>query len=423
MSSKSQWRELTEDLRDRYRLIAIDLLGYGVSAMPGDGYSLGDEVRLVESVLAGELRPDERFHLIGHSYGGIVALQMAAQAQSQRVRSLTLFEPIAFHLLPADDADLAELESVRREIVDLLSAGDMHGGAGRFVDYWSGAGAFAQLREERQSVLAAQVPKILLEFDAVVAEARNVAAYRRIEVPTCLVAGLWSPQPAQRLTSMLADLLPHASCFEVAAGHMAPITHPALVNPIFEEFIRGVDASEHRWVTRGRDRSLPIPQVGESAVVRGHAWSRAAAVGLLGIVLSTPGVSANDAAAQNELDSSTNAVYPLEEGAWHEGPPGMPAGGKFAVISGDPLTAGPFVMCVRLPPGYMLPPYRLHGEAQMVVLAGAITVGVVGGATTVRTLTSGSFTTLAASELHRAYTENGAILQIFGTGPFEVRLI
>jgi pimeloyl-ACP methyl ester carboxylesterase len=422
MSSKSQWRELIEELRDRYRLIAIDLLGYGVSAMPGDGYSLGDEVRLVESVLAGELRPDERFHLIGHSYGGMIALQLAAQAQSQRVRSLTLFEPIAFQLLPAGDPDLLELESARREIVDLLKAGDAYGGAACFVDYWSGAGAFAQLREERQSVLAAQVPKILLEFDAVAAESRNVAAYRRIEVPTCLVAGLWSPGPAQRLTSMLADLLPHASCFEVAAGHMAPITHPALVNPLFEEFIRAVDASEHRWVTRGRDRSLAIAQVGEPAVLRGHAWSRVAAVGLLAVI-STLAVTAKDSLAQGEFDVASQAVFPLEEGAWHEGPPGMPAGGKFAVISGDPLAAGPFVVCVRLPPGYMLPPYRLHGEAQMVVLAGAITVGVVGGATTARTLTSGSFTTLAASELHRAYTENGAILQIFGTGPFEVRLI
>ena len=51
-------------------------------------------------MLARELRPGEKFHLIGHSYGGMVALQLAAQAQPQRVRSLSLFEPIAFHLLP-----------------------------------------------------------------------------------------------------------------------------------------------------------------------------------------------------------------------------------------------------------------------------------------------------------------------------------
>ena len=104
-----------------------------------------------------------------------------------------------------------------------------------FVDYWSGAGAFEQLREERQRVLAAQVSKVLLELIAVSNDACNAATYRRIEVPTCLVGGLWSPEPAQRLMSMFASMLPHASCFEVEAGHMAPITHPALVNPIFED--------------------------------------------------------------------------------------------------------------------------------------------------------------------------------------------
>jgi hypothetical protein len=118
-------------------------------------------------------------------------------------------------------------------------------------------------------------------------------------------------------------------------------------------------------------------------------------------------------------------VYPLEEGAWRAGPPGLPPGGKFAVLSGDLRAAGPFVMCVRLPPGYMLPRFRLQGEAQVIVLAGAITLGDVGesGATTMRTLTSGSFMTLAASQLHLARTENGAILQIFGRGPFEVTQI
>src|SRR5882672_2567646 len=141
MSSKSQWRELIESLRDSYRLIAIDLLGYGESAMPGASYSLNDEVHLVESVLARELQPGEHFHLIGHSFGGVVALQLAAQPQSQGLRSLTLFEPIAFHLMPDRDPEVSAVEGVRSEIAGRLKAGDAYGAAGCFVNYWSGAGA------------------------------------------------------------------------------------------------------------------------------------------------------------------------------------------------------------------------------------------------------------------------------------------
>jgi pimeloyl-ACP methyl ester carboxylesterase len=423
MSSKSQWRELIESLRDRYRLIAIDLLGYGESAMPGgDSYSLEDEVSLVESVLAQELQAGERFHLIGHSYGGIVALQLAVE--SECLRSLSLFEPIAFHLFPDRDSDLAALETVRREIASLLSAGDAHGGAGCFVDYWSGTGAFARLRDTRQSVLAAQAPKVLLEYRAVADEARNAAAYRRIEAPTCLVAGRWSPEPAQRLMSMFADLMPHASCFEVAAGHMAPITHPALVNPIFEEFIRAVDDSEHRAAASEiPDHALVIPPFGEmTAVVRGQGWSRAIAVGLLGLAISLLPFAVYRAAAREEPGQPTHAVYPLEEDAWHEMPQGMPPGSRFAVISGDPHKAGPFVVRLRLPPGYILPPSRRRNEEQMIVLAGSITVGTgsESGATHARTLTAGAYLLLPANELQFAHTQDGAIVQIFGIGPFEL---
>jgi pimeloyl-ACP methyl ester carboxylesterase len=283
MSSKSQWRELVETLSHHYRLIAIDLLGYGVSAMPSDeSYSLDDEVRLVESVLARELLPGEPFHLIGHSYGGMVALEIAAERRSRRVLSLSLFEPIAFNLLSAGDPDRLTVEAAWNQIEGRWLVGDAHGAARSFVDYWSGAGTFEQLREIRQSVLAAQVPKLLLELRAVAKMPRNAAAYRRIDVPTCLVAGISSPEPAQRLTSMLADVLPHASCFEVSAGHMAPITHAALVNPIFEQFIRAVDASG------SRERApQAIPHFSElPAAVRGNGWSRAVTCGLLGVVFA-----------------------------------------------------------------------------------------------------------------------------------------
>jgi pimeloyl-ACP methyl ester carboxylesterase/quercetin dioxygenase-like cupin family protein len=416
MSSKSQWRELIESSSDRYRLIAIDLLGYGGSAMPGEGYSLRDEVSLVESVLAEELPSGEPFHLIGHSYGGMVALEIAAESPS-RVRSLSLFEPIAFHLLPGGDPDLAVVEATWREIEDRWNAGDAIGGARCFVDYWSGPGSFAQLRETRQWALAALVPKILLELQAVAEGARNAAAYRGIEAPVCLVSGLWSPEPAQRLMSMFAGMLPHASCFEVAAGHMAPITHPALVNPIFERFIRTVDASETH------ERPVVMPPFSElTAAVREQGWSRAFAFGLSGVLLSVLPLFATQSIGQRYFAIPPGIAYPLEEDAWHEAPPGLPPGGTFAVVSGNPREAGPFVMRVRLPPGYVLPPYRRHNEEQVIVLAGAITVGtgVEGSAADARTLTSGSYVLLPANEVHYAQSPTGAVLQIFGIGPYEI---
>ena len=416
MSSKNQWAELIESLRPSYRLIAIDLLGYGDSAMsPAPaGYSLDDEVRLVEGVLARELEVGEPFHLVGHSYGGVIGMQLAAQAPAGRVRSLSLFEPIAFQLLPPGDPGLSLVEQTWHEIEVWLNAGDAHGSAARFVDYWSGAGVFAGLRQIRQSVLAALVPKILLEFRAVAQQSPGIAAYRRIAVPTLLMAGRWSPEPAQRLISMLADILPHSRRVDVEAGHMAPITHPALVNPVLENFIRSVDERRER---KRSQATLKVTHMITSRLNPGRL--RAIAFGLLGIALSMAPLFATQAIGTHY------EVYPLEPGAWHASPPGLPPGGSFAVISGDPFGPGRFVMRVRLPPGFALPPYRRQDEEQLIVLAGSIAVGTVGesGAAMTRTLTSGSFVSLPANEIHFANTPDGAVLQIIGTGPFQWGLV
>jgi quercetin dioxygenase-like cupin family protein len=263
-------------------------------------------------------------------------------------------------------------------------------------------------------VLASLVPKILLEFRAVANDSPGVAAYRRIEAPTLLIAGQWSPEPAQRLTSILADILPQATCVEVDAGHMAPITHPEMVNPILEKFIRAVEFGGERKRSRA---TLNFTNMTKAIFNLGRL--RAVAFGLSGLALATAPLFATQAIGKHY------AAYPLEQDAWHESPPGLPPGGTFAVVSGDPFEAGPFVMRVRLPPGFALPPYRRASEEQLIVLAGAIAVGTVGesGAATTRTLTSGSFVSLPANEIHFANTPDGAVLQIIGMGPFQWGLV
>ena len=151
----------------------------------------------------------------------------------------------------------------------------------------------------------------------------------------------------------------------------------------------------------------------EPAAPSTRGWLRAV-FGLLSVALAALPMSASHAIGQRDV------TYPLEPGAWHAAPPGLPAGGTFAVISGDPFEPGPFTMRVRLPPGYALPPYRRASDEQFFVLRGTIDVGAVSvsGAATTRTLTSGSYLSLPANEIHFANTRDGAVVQIVGEGPF-----
>src|SRR5262245_11053067 len=97
VSGNRQWRALTDALKDRYRVLAINLLGYGeTTPWPGTGpQSLYAQAQLVVA-LGEELGAP--LHLVGHSFGGSVALK-AADLLGSRVGSLILLEPNPFYLL------------------------------------------------------------------------------------------------------------------------------------------------------------------------------------------------------------------------------------------------------------------------------------------------------------------------------------
>src|SRR5262245_3226597 len=64
LGSKSQWSPLAERLAGRYRVIALDLCGYGDNALPASGtpFTLDDEVRVVNDRLDALIEPDQRYH-------------------------------------------------------------------------------------------------------------------------------------------------------------------------------------------------------------------------------------------------------------------------------------------------------------------------------------------------------------------------
>src|SRR4029453_5659546 len=78
VSGARQWRRLMEDLKNRFRARAVNLFGYDKTP-PGSAaatQSLGDHARLGEAVLPGNA---SEICLVGHSFGGSVAMKAAAR--------------------------------------------------------------------------------------------------------------------------------------------------------------------------------------------------------------------------------------------------------------------------------------------------------------------------------------------------------
>src|SRR3546814_6449107 len=107
-----------------------------------DKAALADDAAAVLRVLDARTGGASDFHLVGHSYGGAVALKIAL-TRPQRVLSLTLIEPVVFHLLPlaGDDEDMRlyrTILGVRDRLRGAVAAGWPAHGLATFVDFWPG---------------------------------------------------------------------------------------------------------------------------------------------------------------------------------------------------------------------------------------------------------------------------------------------
>jgi pimeloyl-ACP methyl ester carboxylesterase len=237
MSSRSQWGPLMADPAAPLRFIALDLLGYGKAPFPPAathaGFSLAQEVDAVLAALAAHLPPGTPFHLVGHSYGGATALRLA-RLHPQLVRSLAVFEPVAFHLLDEDDAGRIEVSGV---VAAIEAAATPEDGARLFLDYWNGAGAFDALPPALRERFAAQVAKVKLDFVALLGEAATLRDMAAISVPALVLSGRAGPASTRAVATRLAAALPNATAAQTPGGHMAPLTHAADVNRAILEFL------------------------------------------------------------------------------------------------------------------------------------------------------------------------------------------
>jgi pimeloyl-ACP methyl ester carboxylesterase len=238
-SSARQWNALVNRFGNDLAPIAVNLLAHGGrGAWRGDGpLTLAEEARAIAEATAGD---DAPFHLVGHSYGGGVALRFALEHQA-RLCSLTLIEPSCFHLLKEADDEPHLLDEIRG-LIDAFArgvvSGDYRAGMAMFIDYWSGPGSWAALSEEKREQFAGLAVHIAPNFRALIEERTPLAAYRAIEVPTLVLCGDRSPRPSRALTRLVAAALPHARHRTIGGGnHMAPILRPDDVNPLILEHI------------------------------------------------------------------------------------------------------------------------------------------------------------------------------------------
>jgi len=232
-SGAAQWRKLCETLPACVAFVAPEHYGCeGTGPWSGEhAFTLADEAERTIDIIDAT---SGKVHLVGHSYGGGVALR-AAVVRPDRIASLSLYEPSAFHLLKTMGAHgahaLAEIIAISKRTADSVSCGDYRGAASSFVDYWGGRGAWEALRPSAKAALTRWAPKAPLDFRALLDEPTSPGAYSGLRVPVLVMRGEHAPLPSRAIAERLPMMLPSARLAIVkGAGHMGPMTHTDEVN-------------------------------------------------------------------------------------------------------------------------------------------------------------------------------------------------
>ena len=241
-STGGQWRSLTQTLGGERPVFTPDLPGYGRAAFRDvardDSASLAGDAAAVLHALGGKA---PAFHLVGHSYGGAVALKIAL-CQPQRVLSLTLIEPVLFHLLPPSDEDMRlyrGILGVRDRLRGAVAAGWPAHGMSAFMEFWNGPGSWEACYAEQRQRLAAQARAVLRNFTACFGETWHQAEVAGLTVPLLTISGGHSPAVARHLVDKLVDVAPDVTAARLFdAGHMAPLSHETSVNSLIGRHIR-----------------------------------------------------------------------------------------------------------------------------------------------------------------------------------------
>jgi len=209
-----QWQAFTEGRR----AIRCDLRGFGESPLPpGEFNNSADVHRLLDELEV------ERATVVGASFGGRVALELAA-TWPRRVERLILL-CAAWEGIEPDD----ELRSFGDEEECLLEAGDIDGAVELNLRTWLGPEVSAAHRS-----LVAEMQRLAFELQL---EAGDAAAPQfndvdpaTIDAPTLVVSGARDLTHFREVAGALASGIPDAEHRELAwAGHLPSLERPDLI--------------------------------------------------------------------------------------------------------------------------------------------------------------------------------------------------
>ena len=223
------WAFVIPTLAEKFRVLSYDRRGHSRSERPSTAGSVdedGDDLAALLETL--DLAPA---HVVTNSYGGNIALRLAAR-RPDLFRSLSCHEPPLWNLIEGDPESRQMLQSGARSLEAVgrrISEGDHEGAARQFVEEVAfGPGAWEnELPSEIKAIFIQNAPTFLDELQDPEQLRIDEGPLTRLQLPVRLTDGSDSPPTFPRVIERLVQVIPGATRETIeGAAHVPHLTTP-----------------------------------------------------------------------------------------------------------------------------------------------------------------------------------------------------
>ncbi len=237
-ATTSTWKKIVGQLSTEHHCISIKLPGHGGAPDPNDfsDPTIESELAILEGVV--NALTDKPIHLVGHSYGGVVALAQALKG-NLAIKQMTLFEPVSTWVLDiTKDIKMCLcvnnfLKQYRRDV----SQGKPYC-CGEVINFWCGDGAFETLPDVIKDGMAPLVLNNIRHWDICTTIGARLVDLQQCEIPTQVVCGTQSNPVAHAISEHLSKEMPDCKKHVIqGANHFLVTSHANECLSILQDYM------------------------------------------------------------------------------------------------------------------------------------------------------------------------------------------
>jgi pimeloyl-ACP methyl ester carboxylesterase len=241
-STGAAWRPVIAVWNGRFRCVTTSLLGYGgtVERRTASDPAISHEAEMLESVVR---KAGSRVHLVGHSFGGLVALAVALRNRVP-LASLVILEAPAPEVL----RDRGEHQHYRafRQMTEAYFAAFDGGNAeaiAAMIDFYGGAGTYASWPPRVRAYAVETTPVNILDWATAYGFALSAASLAAVQIPALVIRGGASHPAVQRANGLLSECMGDAALATIdTAAHFMIATHPNEVGRLIAQHVHRAEA-------------------------------------------------------------------------------------------------------------------------------------------------------------------------------------